>query len=50
MQTIAELFRTTRGGKYRQGRCEVCDEPLTEHRHGLCEDCQQDNLLEEEND
>jgi len=48
MQTIAELFRTTRGGKYRKGRCEVCDEELTQSTLGLCEDCQQDNLLDDE--
>lgn len=48
MQTIAELFHTTRGGKYRQDRCEVCDELLTDRRKGLCEDCEEGNLLEEE--
>jgi len=48
MQTIAELFKTTRGGKYRKGRCEVCDEALTNGTVGLCEDCQQDNLLDDE--
>lgn len=50
MQTIAELFKTTRGGKYRKGRCEVCDEELMNTRYGLCEDCQRDNVLEEEAD
>ena len=48
MQTIAELFQTTRGGKYRQGRCEVCDELLTDRRKGLCKECEEGNLLEEE--
>ena len=50
MQTIVELFKTTRGGKYRKGRCEVCDELLTDPKQGLCEDCETNNLLEEEND
>lgn len=50
MQTIAELFRTTRGGKYRKGRCEACDEELTNTRYGLCEECQDNDLLEEEQD
>ena len=48
MQTIAELFRTTRGGKYQKGRCEVCDEELTHTRYGLCEDCQYNNSPDEE--
>lgn len=48
MQTIAEMFKTTRGGKYRKGRCEACDEPLEGQRQGLCDTCQDNDLLDEE--
>lgn len=50
MQTIAQMFKTTRGGKYRQGRCEACDEVLGIDEVGICQDCEFQNQLEEERD
>jgi hypothetical protein len=49
-QTIAEMFRSTRGGKHRVGRCEACDEVLSVDEVNVCQDCEFNGRLEEERD
>lgn len=50
MQTITQLFRTTRGGKEQAGRCEACNDVLNLDESNVCRECEGDGLLDEERD
>ena len=50
MTTIAQLFRTHRGGTLQHGRCEACNDVLTVDEANVCRECEHDGLLDEERD
>ena len=50
MTTIAQLFRSIRGGKEQAGRCEACNDVLNLDESNICRECESDGLLDEERD